>query len=256
MTPVLVVPARLDEAALDLLAEQAPMIGEARRVVVDARGVQAADPLGVLGLLALGDSVGQGRRRPLLQLPRTRDGVELFARIGFGPVAPNVFDLSAGDRVRVNGNAGDVLLPIKQVHTDQDAVDIAGNLRDRAGPLLTRRLLLLESEIESFGNAVFELLHGLLGSGSVRIAAQMHRKHPRVGRAAVSVAAVGLNDASGGDAAKLGPVWDRVASWNGTVTVRRGTTRVVNAESIETGLAPRPGTQVLIVIPTQRAATA
>ena len=72
MTRVLVVPQRLDDAAFDALVAEAAQAGE-ERVLLDARHVRWADPYGMIGMLALGETLARDGARPLLELPQSAD---------------------------------------------------------------------------------------------------------------------------------------------------------------------------------------
>ena len=132
MTPVLTVPVVLDERAMDALAYEASAAPAGRRAVVDARQVRSADPHGAAGLLVLGHALAQKGRRPLLQLPRNRDGVERFTRLGFGRVAQEVFELSAGDRARMEGELEGALLEFTPICSTGDVHAVMDTVSKRA----------------------------------------------------------------------------------------------------------------------------
>ncbi len=66
MTQVLTLPPTLDDQAFEALISEVKAAGDGR-LLFDARHVRAADPYGLIGLLALGQSVADGGQRPMLQ---------------------------------------------------------------------------------------------------------------------------------------------------------------------------------------------
>lgn len=268
MTPVFPVPAVLDESAIDILASEAGTAPVGKRAVIDARQVRSVDPPGATGLLVLGHALAQATgRRPLLQLPRNRDGVERFTRFGFGPVALEVFELSAGDRARMGREPSNLLLELTSIRSEDDVRGVMDTVSNRAGSVLAQTLGYGDADVAAFGTMLRELLQNMgehvRGPGWACI--QAHRRLRRINRPAVVVAVADVGagftepleaSLSGGHA--LARVHQHVRCWGGRISIRSGAARLVcgarreEAATLETGLAPLPGAQISVLLPARR----
>ena len=265
MTPVLTVPAVLDERAIDVLASQVGTAPVGKRAVVDARQVRSADPSGATGLLVLGHALAQTTgRRPLLQLPRNRDGVERFTRLGFGPAALEVFELSAGDRGRMGGEPGTLLLGLTAIRSAEDACSVVDTVSDRAGPVLAETLGYDEPDVAAFGSMLRELLHNVdePAPGPGWACLQAHRRLRRINRPAVAIAVASVGAAfqepiegALSENQALARVYEQVRCWGGQISIRSGTARLFSSArreespTLEAGLAPLPGAQISVLLP-------
>ncbi len=271
MTPVLTVPVVLDERAIDALAYEASAAPAGRRAVVDARQVRSTDPHGAAGLLLLGHALAQKGRRPLLQLPRNRDGVERFTQLGFGRIAHEVFELSAGDRARMEGESEGALLEFAPICSAGDVQSVMDAVSGRAGPVLAEALNYDESEVNAFGAMLRALLGGIVERAEVPrgwVCIQAQRRLRRIGRPAAMIAVVDLGGGREGapEAAVMEiPAFARahehVGRSGGRITIRSGTVRLVGGRApreagpvLETDLAPIPGAQISILLPGRRKA--
>lgn len=271
MTPVLTVPGVLDERAIDALAYEASAAPAGKRAVVDARQVRSADPPGAAGLLVLGHALAQTGRRPLLQLPRNRDGVERFTRLGFGRVAQEVFELSAGDRARMEGESEGTLLEFTPIRSADDVRAVMDTVSERAGTVLVETLNYRDPEVNAFGAMLRELLRGLVERADAPkgwVCIQAQRRLRRIGRPAVMIALVDTGAGWGGapeaalvESPTLARVHEHVRTSGGQIAIRSGTTRLVGGSTpkqasalLETGLAPVPGAQISILLPGRRRA--
>ncbi len=269
MTPVLTVPVVLDERAIDALAYEASAAPAGRRAVVDARQVRSTDPHGAAGLLLLGHALAQKGRRPLLQLPRNRDGVERFTQLGFGRIAHEVFELSAGDRARMEGESEGALLEFTSIRSVDDVNAVLDTLSERAGMVLTDTLHYGDPEVDAFGAMLRDLLHGLVEYSEAPqgwVCIQAQRRLRRIGRPAVMIAVVDISGGwegapEGALAAHphLARVHEHVGTSGGQIAIRGGTTRLVGGSrpkqasaSLETDLAPVQGALISILLPGRR----
>lgn len=290
MTQVLTIPPSLDHEAFDELVADTQAAGDGR-ILFDARHVRAADPYGLIGLLTIGQTVAEHGSRPMLQLPQNPEGMNRFARMGFLPVASDIFEMPAS-RPRAKPEAGNVLLEITPIRSHEDVRGVIDDLSERAGAILTETVGYSGSDAMGFSMMLSEVCQNITehaeSGGWVGI--QAYRRLRKLGRAAVVIAVMDMGVGFRGSlarehAARFGERWSdataleaafihgvtrfrdpgrgqglkqirkSVGRWGGKIAIRSGTARIADVAPwedtppLETGLAPMPGSQILIILP-------
>lgn len=290
MTQVLTIPPSLDHETFDELVADTQAAGDGR-ILFDARHVRAADPYGLIGLLTIGQAVAEHGSRPLLQLPQNPDGMNRFARMGFLPVANEIFDMPAS-RSRTKPEAGNVLLEITPIRSHEDVRGVIDDLSERAGAILTETVGYSGSDAMGFSMMLSEVCQNITehAESGGWVGVQAYRRLRKLGRAAVVIAVMDLGVGFRGSlarehAARFGERWSdataleaafihgvtrfrdpgrgqglkqirkSVGRWGGKIAIRSGTARIADVAPwedtppLETGLAPMPGSQILIILP-------
>lgn len=264
MTQVLTLPPTLDDQAFEALISEVKAAGD-RRLLFDARHVRAADPYGLIGLLALGQSVADGGQRPMLQLPQVAEGMSRFARMGFLPAAAEIFETPAASRSRARAEPGNVLLEITPIRSHEDVRGVIDDLSERAGAILTETVGYSGSDAMGFSMMLSEVCQNITehaeAGGWVGIQAYRHLR--RLGRAAVVIAVMDLGVGFRGSlarehSARFGDRWSdataleaafihgvtrfrdpgrgqglkqirkSVGRWGGKIAIRSGTARIAD----------------------------
>ncbi len=292
---VITVPGTLDDRSFEQLASSLPP-AQGERVLVDARRVRWVDPYGMLGLLALGQVLGDRagpRERPRLQLPDSTEVVSYMGRMGFYNRAAALYEMHGAPRKQAEGTS-DVLLEITPVTSHVDVHQIVDRVNERALTILTRQLLYPLNEAFQFSVMLSELCQNIIehAGASGWVATQTYNWARRLGRKVVSIAVmdlgVGFHGSLGGEhAARYGERWSDASAlqaafihgvtrfqdpgrgqglqqirrqtrrWDGWIAIRSGTARIADVPTwsdgtpLEEGLAPFPGTQISIILPSR-----
>lgn len=190
MTHVVEVPAQFDDRAFDQFAKAFPAEAD-KRLLFDAHATQWASPYGLVGLLAAGQATAErGGERPLLTLPRDRDVVHYWARMGFVEHAEALFELHGkAPRAAARGES-DMLLEITPIRGADDVHEVVGHIQERAAEILTHRLGLEVQATMGFGMALSEACQNIVehaGTGGW-VAVQTYNWRRRLGRQVVIIA--------------------------------------------------------------------
>ena len=268
MTHVVAIPAVLDSEAFDLLVREVAAAGE-NRVLFDASHVRAADPYGLVGLLALGAACKRDGQLPLLQLPQNAEGANRFTRLGFWAAGDGVFQMSSG-RPRAPAETGNVLLEITPIRSHGDVHGVIDDLSERAGSILTETVGYRGSDAVGFSIVLSEVCQNITEHAEAGgwVAIQAYRRLRKLGRAAVVVAVMDLGVGFRGSlarehAARYGERWSdataleaafihgvtrfrdpgrgqglrqirrNVGKWGGKIAIRSGTARIADVPSWE-----------------------
>lgn len=269
MTQVITVPPTLDEHAFDTLIAETAAAGDAR-ILYDARHVRSADPYGLIGLLVLGQTAAARGQRPLLQLPQTPEGANRFTRMGFLPVAREVFDMPAASRPRTAPENGNVLLEVTPIRSHEDVRGVIDDLSERAGAILTETVGYSGSDAMGFSMMLSEVCQNITEHAEAGgwVGIQAYRRLRRLNRAAVVIAVMDLGVGFKGSlarehAARYGERWSdataleaafihgvtrfrdpgrgqglkqirkNVGRWGGKIAIRSGTARIADVPSWE-----------------------
>jgi hypothetical protein len=186
-------PVSLDERHFDALV-QGVTAAEADRLLVDARHTRWVDPYGMLGLLAVGETVKQrGGERPVLQLPEDAEVVSYLGRMGFFEQADEVYEIHGAARRRRSETSGsDVLLEITAVRSYDDVHDVVGRVNERAQTILTTQLHYPRAQALQFTAMLSEVCQNIVdhAEGVGWVATQSYTWQKRLGGRRVVVIAV------------------------------------------------------------------
>ena len=190
MTRVIEVPAQFDDRSFDQLA-RGFADGAGARLLFDAHATLWASPYGLVSLLTAGQAVAeQGGERPLLTLPKDRDVVHYWSRMGFVEHAEELFELHGKAPKSAAKGESDVLLEITPVRGADDVHDVVGHIQERAAEILTHRLGLEAQATMGFGMALSEACQNIVehaGTGGW-VAVQTYHWRKRLGRHVVVIA--------------------------------------------------------------------
>ncbi|CAN5865877.1 hypothetical protein BH23GEM3_BH23GEM3_20010 [soil metagenome] len=192
MTYVLTVPPTLDETAFDSLVADSAGVGEAR-ALLDARHVRWADPYGIIGILAIGQTLARDGVRPLLQLPDSADVMSYLGRVAFIERADEIFELH-GARSRRAGGASNVLLEITPIHSHEDVHTVIDAVPERANKILTERLGYSRADAGMFSMVLSEVCQNIIEHAETGgwVGIQTYNWARRLGRQVVQIAVMDL----------------------------------------------------------------
>ncbi len=274
---VVSVPNSLDYRTLDQLVENSAGLADSK-TLFDARHLRWVDPVGMIGLLALGRVVADRTGHvPSLQLPDGGEVLAYLARMGFGDAARDVF----GEKFPLSKRAGtssDVLLELTSVEQNQDVHEVVERVHDRAGAILSRTLCYPPTAVVQFSVILSEVCQNILEHAGATgwVAAQSYLWKRRMGR---QVLVIGVSDVgrgfrgslegefSGrfadrwGDAAALEAAFihgltrfpdqgrghgiqqirKQVRRWDGAISIRSGTARIADVPDWEDALPLEEG---------------
>ncbi len=266
---VVPVPAELDHRTVDALFEAAnPGSGaganEVGRVLLDSHRLRWIDPMGMIGLLAVGAFLkDRSGAEPVLTLPESSEVVGYLGRMGFFEAADGVFRV---DRPRPRGvSSSDVLLEITPILENHDVHGVVERVQERAGILLSRTLGYPPSSVIPFSVMLSEVCQNILEHAGAPgwVAAQTYNWSRRLGRhvliLAVGDMGRGFRDSLGSEhAGRYGDRWSdataleaafihgltrfpdqgrgqgiqqmrrQVRRWDGMISVRSGTARIAD----------------------------
>ncbi len=264
MTRVLEVPQRLDDDAFDALVAAAAEGGD-ERVLVDARHVRWADPYGMIGLLALGETLRRDDVRPLLELPQTPEVASYLARMGFVRQAGAIFEMAQPARQR-SGKESSVLLEITRVQSHEDVHGVIDVLNEsRISALLGEQLKYSRADSIGFSILLSEVSQNIIEHADAPgwVGIQIYNWAKRLGRKVAVIAVMDLGVGFRGSlakehAARYGDRWGdataleaafihgitrfrdpgrgqglkqirkKVGRWGGKIAIRSGTARIAD----------------------------
>ncbi len=264
MTRVLVVPQRLDDAAFDALVAEAAQAGDGR-VLVDARHVRWADPYGMIGLLALGETLRKEGSRPLLELPQAPEVASYLARMGFVRQAGAIFEMAAPARPRAGKESG-VLLEITRVQSHDDVHGVIDVLNEsRISTILAEQLKYSRADAIGFSMLLSEVSQNIIEHADAPgwVGIQIYNWARRLGRKVAVIAVMDLGIGFKGSlarehAARFGDRWGdataleaafihgitrfrdpgrgqglkqirkKVGRWGGKIAIRSGTAKIAD----------------------------
>ena len=203
MTRVLVVPQRLDDDAFDALVAEAAQAGD-ERVLIDARHVRWADPYGMLGLLALGETLRKDGTRPLLELPQAPEVVSYLNRMGFVREAAGVFETRAAQRGR-GGKESSVLLEITRIQSHEDVHGVIDVLNEsRISTILAEQLNYSRADAIGFSMLLSEVSQNIIEHADAPgwVGIQIYNWAKRLGRKVAVIAVMDLGVGFKGSLAK------------------------------------------------------
>lgn len=264
MTRVLEVPQRLDQDAFDVLVAAAAESGD-ERVLVDARHVRWADPYGMIGLLALGETLRRGDVRPLLELPQTPEVASYLARMGFVRQAGAIFEMVQPPKQR-SVKESSVLLEITRVQSHEDVHGVIDVLNEgRISTLLGEQLGYSRADSIGFSMLLSEVSQNIIEHADAPgwVGIQIYNWARRLGRKVAVIAVMDLGVGFKGSlakehAARFGDRWGdataleaafihgitrfrdpgrgqglkqirkKVGRWGGKIAIRSGTARIAD----------------------------
>ncbi|HEX2092204.1 MAG TPA: ATP-binding protein [Longimicrobiaceae bacterium] len=264
MTRVLVVPPRLDDAAFDTLVAGAAE-AEDERVLIDARHVRWADPYGMIGLLALGETLRKDGVGPLLQLPQSSEVLSYLTRMGFMHEAAGIFEMPAPPRTR-GGKESSVLLEITRIQSHEDVHGVIDVLNEsRISTILAEHLNYSRADAIGFSMLLSEVSQNIIehadapGWVGIQIYSKLRRLDRKVAVIAVMDLGVGFRGSLAKEhAARFGDRWGdytaleaaflhgitrfrdpgrgqglkqirrKVGRWGGKIAIRSGTARIAD----------------------------
>jgi hypothetical protein len=288
----IVLPRVLDFQTYDeMFAEVASDSTEA--VVLDGMNLKWIDPNGMVNLLAVGSVVrDKTGHTPRLILPKGEEVTSYMERMGFFRAAKEIF--STGDLVKQKeeGETSDVLLEVTQITQNSDIHKVVDKVQNRAGAILTNTLDYAPNAVVQFSVVLSEVCQNIIehAESAGWVAAQTYNWSHRLGRLVVVISVTDLGVGFRGSLSsehsnRFGKNWDdtraleavfvhgltrfpdmgrgqgiqqirkQVRKWNGMISVRSGTSRIIDAPhwfesaSLQEGLPSFPGTQINIVVP-------
>jgi hypothetical protein len=266
MRRVLAVAPTLDEKGFDALVEE--VWGEERTgaSLIDARRVTWADPLGMTGLLAVGQYL---RTRddipPLLDLPESPEVLSYLGRMGFLREAAEIFEVPGGGGERKPVGPSNVLLEITPIRSHHDVHGVIEHVQERAGTILKEKLNYSAADSVPFSILLSEVCQNIIEHAETGgwVGIQTYNWARRLGRQVVVIGVVDLgvgfrgslasehaaryvdrwNDLTALQAAFLHGVTrfrdpgrgqglkqirSRVQKWGGKISVRSGSARIAD----------------------------
>jgi anti-sigma regulatory factor (Ser/Thr protein kinase) len=150
------VPQRFDDWSFEQFAQAFAKSDGAAKVIVDAHACEWISPLGLVGLLAAGQALGERTGvRPLLTVPADRDVAHFFARTGFFREARELYEIH-GVVPRVKAGESKALLEVTPVRVAEDVHAVVHHIQEHAAEILTEQLGLDPKATMGFGMALSE----------------------------------------------------------------------------------------------------
>jgi anti-sigma regulatory factor (Ser/Thr protein kinase) len=290
VTTVISVPASLDDQTMESVFEQLAAAPGDARLLIDARHTTWSSPFGLAALLCVGQVVGN---RATFAIPEKDETLSYWTRTGFFTHAAELFEL-AGTPPRARGSRPtDVLLELTPIARADDVHTVVDRIQDRAQEILQGQLGLEGKTTVGFAMTLSEVCQNIIEhagrGGWVAVQSYSYKKRlngRRVVQLAVCDAGVGFrtslepsaaarrndrwDDAEALSAAMLRSVsrfgadsgrghglagvrrW--VGRWDGKMSIRSGTARLVIQPNpswepeppLTEKLAHFPGSQVQI----------
>ena len=295
------VPGSLDDQSIDQVAAQLGSWPPDSRLLIDAFATEWSSPAGFTALLTLGQALTEvGGAKPRLRLPEHDNVTSYWAKTGFIEHAAELFELHGKVPRRRTDESSEVLLPVTPVREQLDVHAIVHNISDKVTSILKKDLQLEVSVVGGFSQSLSEMCQNVVehaGTGGW-VAAHVYTYRRRLGRrvAVISVSDAGVgfrrsleatqakrfadrwNDATAletalihgtsrfrdpGRGQGLSSTKRYLARWDGKISIRSGTGRIVLASSphwddetpLADGLPWFPGSQVTIFIPGREVAS-
>jgi hypothetical protein len=268
---VITLPGSLDERYFEPIV-RALDAAQGERLLFDATHVRWADPYGMVGLLALGETARRRGEQPLLKLPESPDVTSYLGRMGFFEHAEPIFELN-GTRSRGRHDGGsDVLLEITAVNSHADVHTVVDLVNRRGLTILTSQLNYPMREAFQFSVILSEVCQNIIEHAEAGgwVATQTYNWTKKVGRKVVVIAVMDLGigfraSLAGAHAARYDR-WDdaaaleaafmhgqtrfhdpgrgqgiqqirkQVGRWGGRISIRSGTARIADVPSWDEGL--------------------
>jgi anti-sigma regulatory factor (Ser/Thr protein kinase) len=290
VTTVITVPQSLDDETLEQVFEQMAAVSPDQKVLIDARHTRWSSPYGLTALLAIGQSRAE---QPSFTGPDGEDTASYWSRAGFYRHASEIYEMHGKvPRAREAPAESNVLLEITEVARSDDVHTVVERIQSRAQAILVHELNLDPQATMRFAMTLSEVCQNIVehaGQGGW-VAVQTYQYRKRLGRRAVVIAvcdaglgfrrslestpgwkprdrwddAAALEDAlvrgvsryrDPGRGQGLAGVRRFVGKWDGKLSIRSGTARIVivpewdDAVPLKEGLPHFPGAQVQITIP-------
>lgn len=292
MTAVISLPASLDEHTFEQVFADLAAIPAGSKVLVDGRKVRWASPFGLTALLCLPQSRPDDAMT--FALPELHDTLSYWQRAGFVHHAASVYELLGEVPRQRAEHERNVLLEVTPITESDDVHAVVGRIQQKAADILHGQLHLDAAVTGAFGMTLSEACQNIVehaGTGGW-VAVQTYNYAKTLGRRVVQIAvcdagvgfrrslestpahrrsdrwgdATALEDAvvrahsrfRHGDAGRgqgLAGIRRFIGRWNGKMSVRSGTARIVIAQGwdddapMTEGLAAFPGAQMQILIP-------
>ena len=262
-------------------------------VIFDGMDLNWIDPNGMVNLLAAGSVVrDRSGHLPSLILPKGEEVTSYMARMGFFQAANGIFSAESFVSREDKRASSDVLLEVTQIANNNDIHKVVDKVQKRAGAILTNTLDYAPNAVVQFSVVLSEVCQNIIehAESSGWVAAQTYNWSHRLGRLVVVISVTDLGigfkgSLSGEHSSKFGEEWDdtkaleavfvhgvtrfpdmgrgqgiqqirkQVRKWNGMVSVRSGSSRIIDvphwfeSDSLQEGLSNFPGTQINIVVP-------
>ena len=270
------------------------VLGESTEpVVFDGMGLNWIDPNGMVNLLAAGSVIrDKTDQMPSLILPKGEEVTSYMERMGFFRAAEGIFFTESLDKLKQEGVTSDVLLEVTQIMQNSDIHKVVDKVQKRAGAILTNTLGYAPNAVVQFSVVLSEVCQNIIehAESAGWVAAQTYNWSHRLGRLVVVISVTDLGVGFKGSLSsehsnKFGKEWDdtkaleavfvhgltrfpdmgrgqgiqqirkQVRKWNGMISVRSGTSRIIDvphwfeSSSLQEGLPNFPGTQINIVVP-------
>jgi anti-sigma regulatory factor (Ser/Thr protein kinase) len=290
VTTVITVPQSLDDETLEQVFEQMAAVSPDQKVLIDARHTRWSSPYGLTALLAIGQSRAE---QPSFTGPDGEDTASYWSRAGFYRHVSEIYEMHGKvPRAREAPAESNVLLEITEVARSDDVHTVVERIQSRAQAILVHELNLDPQATMRFAMTLSEVCQNIVehaGQGGW-VAVQTYQYRKRLGRRAVVIAvcdaglgfrrslestpgwkprdrwddAAALEDAlvrgvsryrDPGRGQGLAGVRRFVGKWDGKLSIRSGTARIVivpewdDAVPLKEGLPHFPGAQVQITIP-------
>jgi hypothetical protein len=139
MSRIIPVPPTLDDGAFEQLVSAAAN-ANGERAILDARRLRWADPYGMIGLLAVGETLRAAGTPAVLQLPENPEVASYLRRMGLLEAAAELFEMHPEPRSRPRTEDSSVLLEITPIASNDDVIGVIDTLPDRAERILTEQL--------------------------------------------------------------------------------------------------------------------
>ena len=262
-------------------------------VVFDGMNLNWIDPNGMVNLLAAGSVIlDKTDQTPSLILPKGQEVTSYMERMGFFQAAKGIFSTESLDEVKQESATSDVLLEVTQIMQNSDIHKVVDKVQGRAGAILTNTLGYAPNAVVQFSVVLSEVCQNIIehAESAGWVAAQTYNWSHRLGRLVVVISVTDLGVGFRGSLSReysnrFGKEWNdtkaleavfvhgltrfpdmgrgqgiqqirkQVRKWNGMVSVRSGTSRIIDvphwfeSSSLQEGLANFPGTQINIVVP-------
>jgi len=268
---VVEIPPSLDYRSIDRLFQVVGSLDGGEKVLLDARHLRWVDPMGMIGLLGVGQTLRDRTGvAPVLHLPDGGEVPGYMARMGFHDRGEGIFASIRGAAPRRGARSSDVLLEITSISENRHVHDMVERVQNRAGVILARTLHYPPSAVVHFSVILSEVCGNILEHAEAPgwVAAQTYHWSKRLGRQVLVVAVGDLGRGFRGSltpeyAGRYGDRWSdataleaafihgltrfpdqgrghgiqqmrkQVRRWNGVMAVRSGTARIADVPEWE-----------------------
>jgi len=294
VTTVINTPPSLEEKPFEQVFDQVAAVPPDEKIIVDARHVRWANPYGLTALLALAQSRSE---RPVLYAPEAEHVSSYWSRMNFFKHAAQLYDIQGRVYPPRGVEQRNVLLEVTSISQAGDVHTAVDRITQGAQDTLVQQLKLEPRITGRFAMALSEVCQNIVehaGRGGW-VAVQSYQWRVRLGGRKVVVIAVCDSGVGFRRSLESSPAfqaddrWDDrlaleetlmrgvsrypdshrghglqgvknfVASWDGKLSIRSGTARIMippkgdwdaeDEQQMQQGLANFPGAQVQITIP-------